>query len=356
MKRQGPKFIDWIRDHQLISFFILTFLITWGLGFSYSAVMKQRQFLILPLVFIATCGPALAGIIIKVISGIRSKSEESWRNSWIAFFVSFIVSLIVCLANLVFINNIHLSPMLIGIVIVSVIPVAFIINTVYTRFPVIRNFQIVLTRFRYIKWWFLLAFILMPVLCFISFTVSYLLGRSPNPLTVTLPATGLTLIGWIILKFLYQFFFFNGTGEEVGWRGFALPRMQLHISPLIAALLLALFWVPWHVFLWQAEGRAINTFAFWQMSYLIHIPSSIIICWIFNRSRGSILIAGITHAAANTVMDMLGGFDITVLAITFYAFAVVIILVDRMWQKLPKDHPAKFREAVLSVPAETVNI
>ena len=343
MKRQSPKFIDWIKNHQLISFFILTFLITWGLGFSYSAVMKQRQFLMVPLVFIATCGPALAAIIIKVISGSRQKSESSRLKTWIVFFVTLIVSLIVCLANLLFINNIPLSPMLISIFIVSVIPVAFIINLVYTRFPVIRNFQIMLARFRDIKWWILLAFILMPVLCLFSFTISYFLGRSPNPLTVALPATGFALVGWIALKFLYQFLFFNGTGEEVGWRSFALPRFQLHISPLIAALILALIWVPWHYFLWQAEGRAVNTFAFWQMSYLIHIPSSVIICWIFNRSRGSILIAGITHASANTVMAMFGGFDITVLAITFYAFAVVIIFVDRMWRKLPKDHPAVYQ-------------
>ena len=338
--------IKWIKGHQLFSFFILTFLITWGLGFSYSAVMKQRQFLMVPLVFIATCGPALAGIIIKVISGQRQKSAGNRGNYWIAFFVILIVSLIVCLANLVFINKVPLSPMLIGIFIVSVIPVALIINLVYTRFPVITNFQIILVRFRDIKWWILLAFILMPVLCLISFTVSHLFGRSPNPLTVTLPATGFALIGWIALKFLYQFFFFNGTGEEVGWRGFALPRLQLHISPLIAALILALIWVPWHVFLWQAEGRAVNTFAFWQMSYLIHIPSSVIICWIFNRSGGSILIAGITHASANTVMDMFGGFDITVLAIMFYAFVVVIILVDRMWKKLPNDHPAVYQNII----------
>ena len=343
---------EWVKDHQLVSFFILTFLITWGLGFSYSAVMKQRQFLMVPLVFIATCGPALAGIIIKVISGTRQKSEGSRLKTWIVFFVTLIVSLIVCLANLVFISNIPLSPILIGIFIVSVIPVAFIINLVYTRFPVIRNFQIILARLRDIKWWILLAFILIPVLCLISFSISHLLGRSPNPLTVALPATGFALIGWIALKFLYQFFFFNGTGEEVGWRGFALPRLQLHISPLIAALLLALIWVPWHVFLWQAEGKAIDTFAFWQMSYLIHIPSSVIICWIFNRSRGSILIAGITHAAANTVMAIFGGFDITVLTIMFYSFAAVIVFADRMWRKLPVDHPGVYNDVIHSVSTE----
>jgi membrane protease YdiL (CAAX protease family) len=306
--------------------------------------MKQRQFLMLPLVYFATCGPALAGTIVTIIAGSKKKPEASRLKTWITFIISWVIALAVCLANLVFINKIPLSPMLIIIVIVAVIPVAFIINLIYTRFPVIRSFQITLSRVRENIRWILLALIPMPVLCLLSFTISYFLGRSPNPLTVALPATGFALVGWIALKFLYQFFFFNGTGEEVGWRGFALPGFQLHISPLIAALILALIWVPWHYFLWQAEGRAVNTVAFWQMSYLIHIPSSVIICWIYNRSRGSILIAGITHAAANTIMAMLGGLGITVLAITLYVFVIIIIFADRMWRKLPNDLPAVYQK------------
>ena len=63
------------------------------------------------------------------------------------------------------------------------------------------------------------------------------------------PESDLTLIGLVAVKFLYQIFFFNATGEEVGWRGFALPRLQARTSPLIAALIIALFWAPWHFFL-----------------------------------------------------------------------------------------------------------
>ena len=41
--------------------------------------------------------------------------------------------------------------------------------------------------------------------------------------------------------------FFYGFGEEVGWRGFALPRLQSHTSALRASLLLAVGWAGWHV-------------------------------------------------------------------------------------------------------------
>ncbi|MCK7461760.1 MAG: CPBP family glutamic-type intramembrane protease [Sphingobacterium sp.] len=69
-----------------------------------------------------------------------------------------------------------------------------------------------------------------------------------------LPRSGLTLIGLITVKFLYQFFFFNAAGEETGWRGFALPRLQAHTSPLIAALIIG-FFLGFLALLLMAGGR-----------------------------------------------------------------------------------------------------
>ena len=340
------KLTNWVKDHQVISFFVLAFLITWGLGFSYGAVVRQGKFLMAPLLFAATCGPALAGIIITVITGKWQKSEGHRLKAWIVFLLAWIASIAIFLANFVFVNKATVSWMLVGIVIISVIPVAFILNLTYSRFPVIRNFPVIPVRMRKNIWWTLLALILIPALCLFSITLSQLAGRSSHSFS-GLPATGIALIGWISIKFVYQFFFFNGTGEEAGWRGFALPRLQRHVSPLVAALLLSLIWVPWHVFLWQAEGRPITTLSFWLMSYMIHIPASVIICWIFNRSRGSILVAGICHAAANTITAMFGNLDSTTFALVLYAFVVVIVIADRMWHKLPVDHPAVHKGSLL---------
>jgi hypothetical protein len=59
------KSLAWIKDHQIVTFFLVTFVITWGLGFSWSAVLNRHQFMLLPVVFVATCGPGLAGILIS---------------------------------------------------------------------------------------------------------------------------------------------------------------------------------------------------------------------------------------------------------------------------------------------------
>jgi len=68
------KIIDWIKHHQTTAFFVITFAITWGLGFSYDAVINQQNFLLAPLVMIATCGPALAGILVTAICSPRTVS------------------------------------------------------------------------------------------------------------------------------------------------------------------------------------------------------------------------------------------------------------------------------------------
>jgi hypothetical protein len=73
------KLVSWVKNHQLVAFFVLTFLITWGLGFSYRAVMKRGQILPAPLVFIATCGPALAGIIFAFVVVIVL-ADRIWKR------------------------------------------------------------------------------------------------------------------------------------------------------------------------------------------------------------------------------------------------------------------------------------
>jgi membrane protease YdiL (CAAX protease family) len=202
-----------------------------------------------------------------------------------------------------------------------------------------------LTRPRGAWGWSLLALVLTPALVLISILINSLLGRQPIA-AHQFPDTGLVLIGLVAVKFFYQFFFFNATGEEAGWRGFALPRMQSFMSPLIACLILNFFWPLWHVFLWSAEGKDIFSLAYWIKTYLELLPATVIIGWLYNRGKGSILVAGITHAAANTAFAFFPNLDWTVYDLTVAVAALVMILTDRMWKKLPSDHPAVYQEPV----------
>src|SRR5512136_177888 len=102
------KLTDWIKRHQIAAFFIITFAITWGLGFSYSAFYKG-QFLMAPLAFLATCGPALAGIIISAVSNTQPR-QGTRKAFWIAFFAAWIVSALVCIAGIAILYHAAFSP------------------------------------------------------------------------------------------------------------------------------------------------------------------------------------------------------------------------------------------------------
>jgi len=296
------------------------------------------KYFVLPLMFLATCGPALAGILVACICGSNRTSVKK-RISWVAFIISWIVVTSIFIANHVFINKGPVSPALVALVAISALPVAFVVNLVYTRFPIVRGFQLKSLRSGANPAWIFISLLVFPLLTVVSALISRLLGQQ-SPSFSSLPAAGFGLAGLIAVKFLYQFFFFNGTGEEAGWRGFALPRLQAYVSPLVAGLILALLWVPWHLFLWIGEGRDVLTLSFWVSSYLFHIPSGIILCWCYNRSRGSVLIAGIAHASANTVVAFLQPLEQKTMIIVLFVFVAVIVMIDQMWKRLPEEHPA----------------
>jgi membrane protease YdiL (CAAX protease family) len=334
------KLTTWIRRHQVIAFFIITFAITWGLGFSYGAVYKG-QFLLAPLAFAATCGPALAGIIISAVCNTLPRQGRR-KAFWIAFLVAWVVSALVFLAHNTLINHAPLNPVMVIFTIVSVLPVALVISMACSRIPAVKSYLSSLVRLRGVWGWSLLALVLTPALVLLSILISSLLGRQSMTIR-PFQGISLTLVGLVAVKFLYQLFFFNATGEEAGWRGFALPRMQSRMSPLVACLIMNIFWILWHAFLWKAEGKPISSPGFWGTTYLQDLPATIFISWLYNRSKGSILVAGIAHATANTLFAFLPNLDWMVFTSTVGASVLVMIVVDKMWKKLPSDHPAVYQ-------------
>jgi len=331
---------NWIRRHQIAAFFLIAFAISWGLGFSWSAIIKHEQYLLLPLAFVTACGPGLAGIIVSAVSNTQPKKGPR-KTFWIAFLAAWFISTLVCLANQKFYEQSTLSPAAVILFTISVVPVAFVIASAYSRNPAVRSYLSSLVRLRGVWGWSIAALFLIPALFLVSIPVSSFLSKQPIP-TDQFPQLSLSLVGLVVVKFLYQFFFFNATGEETGWRGFALPRLQTRTSPLIAALVITLFWVPWHIFLWQAEGRPVLSLEFWIEMYIGHLLLSVMIVWICNRAKGSILVAGIAHAATNTVQAFTpsGSMLLVVLSVA----ALLMILVDKMWRKLPADFPALVRQ------------
>lgn len=97
-------------------------------------------------------------------------------------------------------------------------------------------------------------------------------------------------------RFLFIFLFI-GLGEEPGWRGFALPRLQKRHTPLAASLILAPIWALWHLLLMGNEFPPAIIPAF----LLSLLGGTLIQTWLFNRTKGSVFAQMLFHATVNTV-------------------------------------------------------
>lgn len=89
----------------------------------------------------------------------------------------------------------------------------------------------------------------------------------------------------------------NALGEELGWRGFALPRLQSRYGAIIATLWIGLFWGFWHIPAWVAWGDA--QFSWFSVGLLVvsAIPAAAVFTWLYNRTGGSLLIVVLYHAS-----------------------------------------------------------
>jgi membrane protease YdiL (CAAX protease family) len=114
------------------------------------------------------------------------------------------------------------------------------------------------------------------------------------------------LVGYPI-SFVVIFFVGGPLGEEIGWRGFALPRMQSRYGSLRATLLLGVLWTLWHLphFLTSAQrggpGTGLSIFYInLPIFFLMVMAITIIFTWVSNHTQGSLFIAILLHASINT--------------------------------------------------------
>jgi uncharacterized protein len=104
---------------------------------------------------------------------------------------------------------------------------------------------------------------------------------------------------WMMLPlFLVILTLTDGLGEELGWRGFALPRLLSGHNALAASLILGVIWALWHLPLIWTEGSAIYQQPVW-LPLLDITAKSVLFTWVFLHTRGSVLLAMLLHGATN---------------------------------------------------------
>jgi len=93
----------------------------------------------------------------------------------------------------------------------------------------------------------------------------------------------------VLPLFLHQLVGGTGLGEELGWRGFALPRLQARFEALTASGILAIVWALWTL---PLAFLGSDPRIWWAVFFLVlgALPGSILSTWLFNNTRGSLLV------------------------------------------------------------------
>jgi membrane protease YdiL (CAAX protease family) len=93
------------------------------------------------------------------------------------------------------------------------------------------------------------------------------------------------------------------AGEEVGWRGYALPRLAQRLGLRRASLLLGVIWAVWHLPLFFV-GHTDTTGQSFPVFLLEVTALSVVLAWLFARTNGSLLLTMLMHSAVNQTIGV----------------------------------------------------
>jgi uncharacterized protein len=211
-----------------------------------------------------------------------------------------------------------------------------------------------MVRWRVSPGWYVVA-LLLPAALAAAATVLNVMVGAERPSAVELSGwTGLFATFAILLLIPG----FGGAWEEPGWRGYALPRLQSGRSALVASLILGALIAGWHLPLMVAGQVAYS-------DIVLIFAGTIVVNWVFNNARGSVLIIMVMHATNNTISGsffspMFTGADSVrqswMLALVWTVVAILVIVISgpeqlsRKYHKqeeaLPDSEPVPNRQGV----------
>jgi membrane protease YdiL (CAAX protease family) len=173
-----------------------------------------------------------------------------------------------------------------------------------------------------LKWrvglvWYIVA-VLGPIVIFVAGQVlTKLMG-----LTVTSAALPSNPFLFVVAVFTV---ILSNTGEEIGWRGFALPHLQKRYNALLATLIVGLLWSLWHLPLVFLTG---NPMAQSPLIWLISIVAgAFTYTWLYNSTQGSILLVALLHVSENIFGAFIPGVSPIAYALVNCVVAIILILV-----------------------------
>ena len=333
-----PAYILWIRQHPILAFLLLTFVISWVIWLLPIIVDLTDPVTFRQLNTIGAFGPALAGLLVQSLLH-PADQPRPWRKRVETFILAFLAAGAIYFICLPYASNLpfQTSPLgwLMRVLLFTV--AALVISTVISEREPLRRMLLPPTGTRTHPAWYLAALLIYPLLLLVGLGLSAGFGQSVQ---LSLPEGGTALfVLRIIASFVYIVMFGGPLNEEPGWRGFALPHLQRTYSPLLSTLVLGTSWGIWH-FPMHLNG-------FYPSAGIANLPAELatrvlstllvafLYTWFFNKTKGNVLVCMLLHTSFNTASTFISGSPLTMMLLAI--LALVLILESRQWLKLPVD-------------------
>ncbi len=201
---------------------------------------------------------------------------------------------------------------------------AVVATAVFGGRPALRSFGSRLVLWRVPVRWYAAAIALPALPAVAALGVHLALGGQHDvdalvPLSAALPL----LLTQLVLHLLT---------EEAGWRGVALPHLRRTLGSLPAGVVLGLLWAGWHIPMFFLDGTR-QTYPF--AGFLLMVVSiSVVMAWVWDHTRGSVLIAALFHAAMNVAWAVLnvlwGDGRLFWLVVAFTVATAVVVAVRQL--------------------------
>jgi membrane protease YdiL (CAAX protease family) len=170
--------------------------------------------------------------------------------------------------------------------------------------------------------WYLFVLAYPATIQFVGRGIDILLGRATeltSPLVATFGERYAIMVPVVIL------FAFPGVfAEELGWRGFALPRLQERHNALLSSVVLGTFWGLWHIPLFVYFDNALPTLI---VEVLTFVPATVLYTWVYNNTRGSLFLISLLHLAEQLTNSFLGTSPTYTDEILTWALAALVVYV-----------------------------
>jgi len=330
------KILGAVARHQVASYIIITFTISWSFFWLNFIVFKDVRAAQALCGKIAVFGPALAAMLVAGIVSPERRLERTKKRP-VLFGVVWLLAWGVLLLNLKYILGYPVTGRGVAVFgFVALLP-AWIVSGSLSRISGVRSQFATLLRPRGRIIWYVAAFLTYPTILMIGAAIARLMGNQ-------ISFHDLSPINYIVLPlimFLEGFMTSGGINEESGWRGFMLPRLQGKYPVLVAVIIVWFFWSLWHIPMDLAQGTALQQILLNRIVF--NLFASLLFAWVYNHTGGSIIAAGIIHVSMNTAGAFLPVSLYFLIPLVIIGFLVIIC--DRMWKRLPEGHPARYRTA-----------